>query len=147
MIENVIHNSHNKNGITISVNGSVKNQENITCVKYVNVCVCVFVCVYVCVCMCVCVCVYFLPRQRLLLLNKTTNVMPKIRPAILCCGNDYVSSTFVATSQTIIAGTIKLATVQECQLNRTEPQEVKDNSKNFLKTNGKSAKHSHLTPH
>ena len=120
MIENVIHNSHNKNGITISVNESVKNQENITCAKYVNVCVCVYVCV--------CVCVYFLPRQRLLLLNKTTNVMPKIRPAILCCGNDYVSSTFVATSQTIIAGTIKLATVQECQLNRTEPQEVKDNS-------------------
>ena len=52
MIENVIHNSHNKNGITISVNESVKNQENITCAKYVNVCVCVFVYVYVCVCVC-----------------------------------------------------------------------------------------------
>ena len=48
MIENVIHNSHNKNGITISVNESVKNQENITCAKYVNVCVCVYVCVCVC---------------------------------------------------------------------------------------------------
>ena len=61
MIENVIHNSHNKNGITISVNESVKNQENITCAKYVNVCVCVFVCVYVCVYVCVCVCVCLFP--------------------------------------------------------------------------------------
>ena len=36
--------------------------------------------------------------------------------------------TFVATLQAIIAGTFKLTTVQECQLNRAEPREVKDNS-------------------
>ena len=34
--------------------------------------------------------------------------------------------------------------MQECQLNRADPREVKDNSKNFLKTNGKSTKHSYL---
>ena len=60
-------------------------------------------------------------------LNKT-NVMPEIRPAILYWGSDSVSSTFVATSWTIIAGTFKLATVQECQLNRVEPREVKGNT-------------------
>ena len=32
----------------------------------------------------------------------------------------------------------KLATVQECQLNRAEPREVKGNSYNFLKINGKT---------
>ena len=32
-------------------------------------------------------------------------------------------------------------------LNQAESREVKDNSYNFLKTNGKSAKHGYLPPH
>ena len=44
---------------------------------------------------------------------------------MLCWGNDSVSGNFVATSQTVIAGTFKLATLQEYQLNRAEPREVK----------------------
>ena len=36
---------------------------------------------------------------------------------------------------------------KERQLNRAEARKLKDNSENFLKTNGKSAKHSYLTPH
>ena len=35
---------------------------------------------------------------------------------------------------------------KERQLNRAKPQEVKDNSYNFLKPNGKSAKHCYLPP-
>ena len=60
----------------------------------------------VCVCVCVCVCmyVYFFHRKGLQnktiswlnsWLNKTINVMIEIRPAMLCRGNDSVSSTFV----------------------------------------------------
>ena len=45
-----------------------------------------------------------------------------------------------------MAGSFELATVQESQLNRAEPREVKDNSQNFLKTNGKSAKYNY-PPH
>ena len=61
---------------------------------------------------------------------------------VCVCGQGYcaeeitVSNTFVTTSETMIAKTFKLATVQVCQLNREEPREVKHNSKNFLKTNG-----------
>ena len=73
-----------------------------------------------CVCVCVCVCVY---------LNKTIDVIPEIRPAMLCGRNRFVSSTFITYGMvTIIAGTFKLATVQECQLNRAEPREIKGNS-------------------
>ena len=78
---------------------------------------------------CVCVCVFIsFHRKGFYWLNKTINVMPEIRPAMLCWGNGSVSSTFVSTSLTIIAGTIRLETMQECQLNRAEPREVKENS-------------------
>ena len=87
-------------------------------------------CVFVCVCVCVCVFMCLFPStvEASPDWNKTINVMPEIKPAMLCWGNYYVSSTFVATSETITAGTFKLATVQECQLNWAEPREVKDKS-------------------
>ena len=89
---------------------------------YMCVCVCVFVCVdvFVCVCgfecLCVCLCVYVFisfHRKGFSWPNKIINVMPEIRPAMLPWGNISVSRTFVATSQTIIAGSFKLATVQK----------------------------------
>ena len=62
--------------------------------------------VCVCVCVCVCgwvggwvgVCVYISFHCKGLNKNKTMNVMPEIRPAMLCRGDYSVSSTFVATS-------------------------------------------------
>ena len=57
----------------------------------------VSVCVYVCVCVYMCVFVSF-HRKSFSWLNKTINVMPEIRPAMLCWGNDSVISTFVVTS-------------------------------------------------
>ena len=59
-------------------------------------CVCVYVYVYVCVC--VCVCVFPSTVKASPDWNKTINVMPEIRSAMLCWGNYSVSSTFVATS-------------------------------------------------
>ena len=88
---------------------------------------CVCVCVCVCVCLCVFLCISF-HCKGFSWLNKTVNVMPEIKLAMLCWGNDSLSRTFAATSQTIIVGTFQLATVQECQLNQTEPREVKGNS-------------------
>ena len=60
----------------------------------------------VCVCVCVggwvggwvAVCVYISFHCKGLNKNKTMNVMPEIRPAMLCRGDYSVSSTFVATS-------------------------------------------------
>ena len=48
----------------------------------------------------VCVCVYLFPStvEASPDWNKTINVMPEIRPAMLCWGNDYVSSTFITIS-------------------------------------------------
>ena len=40
----------------------------------------------VCLCVCVCVCISF-HRKGFYWLNKTINVMPEIRPAMLCWGN------------------------------------------------------------
>ena len=77
----------------------------------VCVCVCLCVCVYVCVCVCVCLFIFF-HRKGLSWLNKTISVMPELRSVMVCWRNDSVSSTFVATSKTIIAGIFKLATVQ-----------------------------------
>ena len=91
------------------------------------VCVCACVRVRVRVRACVCVIISF-HRKRFSWLNKT-NVMPEIRPAMLCWGNDSVSSTFVTTSQTIIAWTLKLATLQECQV-RTSKRQLLKRSKN-----------------
>ena len=52
-----------------------------------------------CMCVCVCVCVFIsFYRKGFSWLNKITNVMLEYRPAMLCWGNDFVSSTFVATS-------------------------------------------------
>ena len=82
----------------------------------------------VCVYVCVCVCLFPSTVEAFPDWNKTINVMPGIRPALLCWGNYFLSSTFIFTSYTIIVGTSKLATVQECQLNRAEPRDVKYNS-------------------
>ena len=84
----------------------------------VCVCLCGCVCVYVCGfgCLCVCLCVYVFisfHRKDFSWPNKIINVMPEIRSAMLPWGNISVSRTFVATSQTIIAGSFKLATVQK----------------------------------
>lgn len=74
-------------------------------------CVCLYVCV--CVSVCVCVCAYFLSPWRLLLSEQKINATPEFRAAMVCWRNISVSSTFVATSKTIIAETYNLATVQK----------------------------------
>ena len=66
--------------------------------QYLGVCVCVFV---------------FFHRKGLSWLNKTINVIPLFRSAMVCCGNIYVSSTFVSASKIIIERTFNLATVQK----------------------------------
>ena len=58
---------------------------------------CLCVCVSVCMCVCVCMFISF-HRKSFSRLNKTINVMPEIRPAMLCWGNHFLSSTFIATS-------------------------------------------------
>ena len=61
----------------------------------------------VCVCVCLYVCVYLsFNRKGFARLNETVNVMLEVRSAM-------VSTTFVATSKTILAGTFKLETVQK----------------------------------
>ena len=46
-----------------------------------------------------CVCIYFLPLQRLKKKKKKTiNVMPEIRPEMLCWRNHFVSSIFITIS-------------------------------------------------
>ena len=63
-------------------------------------------------CRLVCVCVFISFRRKgFSWLTKTINLMPELRSAMVCWGNDPVSSTLVTTSKTIIAGTFKLATV------------------------------------
>ena len=70
------------------------------------------------------------------IINQTSGVMLR---KCFCVKNLY------CTSYIIIAGTFKQATVQNSQLIRAEPREVKKNSK-ISKTNGKSMKHSYLSP-
>ena len=69
---------------------------------------------FACVCVCVCVCVFIsFHRKDFSWLNKTLNVMPEFRSAMLCSGNNSVPSTFVATSLKILVETFKLPTVQK----------------------------------
>ena len=100
----------------------------------------------VCVCVCVCVCLFPFTVKASPDWKKT-NAMPEFRPVMVCCGNIYISSTFVSASKTIIERTFKLTTVKECQLNRPKTWEVKDRSYKYFKINSKSIKHSSLPPH
>ena len=61
---------------------------------------CPGMCVSVCVCMYVCVYVSLFPSTVKASpdWNKTIYVMPEIRPAMLCWGNYFLLSTFIATS-------------------------------------------------
>ena len=53
--------------------------------------------------------------------------MPEFRAAMVCRGNFL--STFVATSETIIAGGLQVGNrAKECQLNQAKPLVVKDKS-------------------
>ena len=76
----------------------------------VSVCACVRVCACMCVCVhaCVCVCISF-HSKGFSLLKQKMNVMPEIRPEMLCGGNYSVSRTFITTPETIIAGTLNCA--------------------------------------
>ena len=110
-------------------------------------------CVSVCVCVCVCVCVYVgvfisFHHKGFSWLNKTINVMPVFRSAMVCWGNISVSRIFVFTSKTVIERTFKLETVQN-SVNQTRQSHKKKKATliNLLKSNGKSAKHSYLPPH
>ena len=105
------------------------------------VCVCVCVCVFVCVCVCVrararvsvCVVIYF-HRKGFSWRNKTINVMPEIRPAMLCWAN--ISCVKNLCRHVIDNHNRDLQVsncAKDCRLNRAEPREVKDNSSNFLK--------------
>ena len=50
------------------------------------------------VCVCLCVCVFPSTVEASPDWNKTINAMPEIRPAMLCWGNHFVSSTFITIS-------------------------------------------------
>ena len=121
------------------------------CVR-VRVCACVCVCVRACVCVCVFISFHL---KAFSWLNKTINIMPQFRSAMVYCGNISASRDFASGPKTISRRTFKLVTVQksanwtgQCQVNREKPREIKDNSCNFLKkTIGKIAKHSYLSPH
>ena len=80
------------------------------------------------VCVHVCPCVFPSAVKTSPDWNKTINVVPDIRPSMVCWGNYSVSSAFVTTSYTILAETFQLSTLQECQLNQAEQREVNDNS-------------------
>ena len=55
--------------------------------------------VSICYCrVCVCVCLFPSTVAASPDRNKTINVMPEIRPAMLCSGNHFVSSTFITIS-------------------------------------------------
>ena len=55
--------------------------------------------------------------------------MTKLKLAMeICCGSISISRTCDSTSKKFMKRTSKLATVQECQLNRTKPREIKDGS-------------------
>ena len=92
-----------------------------------------------------CVCVYFLPPQRLLLTeiyDARDQVSDGMLRKLLCV--KFFRRHFIDNhSRDFRASNCS----RECQLNRAKPREVKDNSQNFLKTKGKSAKHSYLPPH
>ena len=91
-------------------------------------------CVYVWVCGCVWVCIYFLSLKRLLLTEQNNN----------CYAKDQVSNTVLRKyfcvknlcrhiidnhSRDLQASNC----AKDCQLNRAEPREVKDNFWKFLK--------------
>ena len=48
--------------------------------------------------LCVCVCLFLSTVEASLYRNKTIDVMPEIRPAMLCWGNHFASSTFITIS-------------------------------------------------
>ena len=60
----------------------------------------------------VCVFISFHPTGHSWL-SKTINIMLEMRSAMACWGNISVSRTFVVTSEKIITGTFKLATVRK----------------------------------
>ena len=63
---------------------------------------------------CVCMCLFtFFHQKGFSWLNKTINIMPEFRSAMVCCGNITRSSSFVSMSKTIIERTFKLATAQK----------------------------------
>ena len=49
-------------------------------------------------CVCVCVCLFPSTVEASPDWNKAINVMPEIRPAMLCWGNHFMSSTFITIS-------------------------------------------------
>ena len=74
--------------------------------------------------------------------NKT-NALPEIRPAMLCWGNycvKYLHRHFIDNhSRDLQASNCARVTIKPGRATRSK--------KNFLKTNGKSAKHSYFPPH
>ena len=111
-----------------------------------------------CVCVCVCVCVRVRVHVRVCvcIFSSTVKASPGWNKNE-CNARDQASDVVLRKlfcvkylRRQVIdnhSRDLKLATVQECQLNRAEPQEIKENSYNFLKINGKSAKHSYLPLH
>ena len=95
----------------------------------VCMCVCVCVCVYMCVCVYVCMCMCAFISFHLIdfsWLNKTINVKPEVRSAMVCWRNFFVSSRYVKDIHSGNPQTGNCA--KECQLKRTKPREVKDNT-------------------
>ena len=94
-------------------------------------CVCVCVCVYVCMCVCVYVCMCMCAFISFHLidfswLNKTINVKPEVRSAMVCWENYTVSSRYVKDNH---SGNVQAENcAKECQLKRTKPRWVKDNT-------------------
>ena len=94
-----------------------------------DVCVCVYVCMCVCVYVCMCVCLCAFISFHLIdfpWLNKTINVKPDVRSAMVCWGDIFVSSRYVKGIQ---SGNPQAGNcAKECQLKRTKPRGVKDNT-------------------
>ena len=112
------------------------------------------------VCVCECVCISF-HRKGFSWLNKTINVMPEFRSAVVCWGNNSVStvirngksgkSAFLSVFYEYGIKYLCRCLVdnhcrdlqsgncaKECQLNRRSHEKQKITLINFLKTNGKS---------
>ena len=78
--------------------------------------------------MCVCVCVFISFHRRgfsWLKQNNKCNARDQVSDVVL---RKSLCAKYIHHYIIDIAGIFKLATVQESQLNRVEPQEIKDNS-------------------
>ena len=97
---------------------------------------------------CACLCVCLFPFTVKFKVQSSEFVSPEFRPVMVCCGNIFVSRTFISVY--IPENNLQANNCgKECQLNQGNPQEAKDDSYKLFKKLmvNKCVKHIFLPSH